>query len=239
MIRENLHSEVFVKKLFDEMSKTYGIVHLFSSLGFAYLWRKQAVNALPRKNIQSIADLMTGGAECLPHIHRRYGLSAKTDLIDWSENMCAQAGKTVSRSNAQYSNVLRCSALEVPVGNHHYDAVVCTFGLKTLHDIELAKFAKEIRRILKPGGHFSILEFSIPANSFIRFFFRLYVKHYIPFLGRIFLGNPDNYRMLWIYTEKFRNCDRMASILRKEGLQVYSKSYLCGSATHLTGHFQS
>jgi demethylmenaquinone methyltransferase/2-methoxy-6-polyprenyl-1,4-benzoquinol methylase len=33
-----------------------------------------------------------------------------------------------------------------------------------------------------------------------------YLKHIIPGIGRLLLGNPENYRMLGVYTEKFGNC---------------------------------
>ncbi|MBE2214163.1 MAG: hypothetical protein IAE82_09860 [Opitutaceae bacterium] len=41
------HAEAFIKRLFDEMAQTYGLVNMISSLGFAYFWRRRAVRALP------------------------------------------------------------------------------------------------------------------------------------------------------------------------------------------------
>ena len=87
---EDIHAERYVKSLFDEMSKTYGAVNLLSSLGFAYLWRRLAVHSLS-KDCEVVADLMTGGAECLSHIRGRFGHAAKVDLVDWCGNMCNRA----------------------------------------------------------------------------------------------------------------------------------------------------
>lgn len=232
---QDIHSESYVKGLFNEMSQTYGLVNILSSLGFAYLWRKLAVHSIPRKSTH-ICDLMTGGAECLPHIKNRFGAGAEVHLVDWCANMCERAHMTVARHRHTNCAIINASALELPSKDASYDAVISTFGLKTLAPHEFALLAKEIRRILKPGGTVSLLEFSIPHQPFIRFFFRLYVKYYVPFLGWIFLGNPDNYRMLWRYTEEFQSCRKALQTFQQEGFEIELKSHFFGSATQLLGH---
>ena len=237
MDREDIHSENFVKELFDEMSKTYGVVNLLSSLGFAYLWRRQAVFSISTSNEgPRICDLMTGGAECLSHIKKNFGSECEVDLVDWCENMCERADSTVKRHGHEKCTVVHSSALDLPVAKASYDAVVSTFGLKTLGPGEIEDLAKEIKRVLKPGGSISLLEFSMPSNRLIRFFFRLYVKMYVPFLGWVFLGNPDNYRMLWRYTKEFGSCEEALEAFRKEGFEVSFKSRFFGSATQILGH---
>ncbi|SHI64210.1 demethylmenaquinone methyltransferase / 2-methoxy-6-polyprenyl-1,4-benzoquinol methylase [Rubritalea squalenifaciens DSM 18772] len=183
----DIHSERFVKSLFSEMSRTYGVVNLLSSLGFAYFWRKLAVRALPKDSLQ-VCDLMTGGAECLTHMRTHFGKETRMELVDWCEDMCARARQTVRRYHGKQVEVINASALALPSQDASYDAVVSTFGLKTLSPDELLDFVREVKRVLKPGGSISLLEFSMPENAMVRFFFRLYVKFYVPFLGWLFLG---------------------------------------------------
>lgn len=230
----DIHAETYVKGLFDEMAQTYGIVNILSSLGFAYIWRKQALASIPRDCIR-IADLMCGGGESLPHILRRCGPSAEVCLVDWSESMCERAERTLSRKRANLCRIVHCNTLNLPDEANSYDAVVSTFGLKTLSPSEHRLFANELKRILKPGGVFSLLEFSLPENPLIQFFFRLYVKYYVPFLGWIFLGNPDNYRMLWKYTKEFSNCRKLIPAFEAADFKVEYKSHFFGSATQLVG----
>ncbi len=231
---EDIHSENYVKGLFNEMSQTYGIVNILSSLGFAYFWRKQAVSSIPAQGTR-ICDLMTGGAECLSHIKNRFGPECEVHLVDWCENMCSRAKSTIERHGHKNCTVIHSSALNLPAEDQSYDAVVSTFGLKTLAPQEIEALAKEIKRVLKPAGKVSLLEFSVPANRMIRFFFRIYVKIYVPFLGRVFLGNPDNYRMLWVYTKEFDSCMRTLDTFRKEGFKIELKSRFLGSATQVVG----
>jgi demethylmenaquinone methyltransferase / 2-methoxy-6-polyprenyl-1,4-benzoquinol methylase len=234
---EDIHSERYVKGLFNEMSQTYGIVNILSSLGFAYLWRKQAVQSIPSQ-CSRICDLMTGGAECLSHIKNRFGSKCEVHLVDWCENMCKRADSTVKRHSHGNCTVINSSALSLPAEDQRYDAVVSTFGLKTLAPKEIEELAKEIKRVLKPGGSVSMLEFSMPQNRFILFFFRIYVKIYVPLLGWAFLGNPDNYRMLWRYTKEFQSCERALKAFRKEGFEIDLKSRFFGSATQIVGYAQ-
>lgn len=230
----DIHSESFVKGLFDEMAQIYGLVNLFSSLGFAWLWRRQAVHALAADS-RRICDLMTGGAECLEHIKKHHGNDCEVDLVDWSAGMCQRAEATVERGENGRCRVLEASALEMPVEDCFYDAVVSNFGLKALTPNEVQQLAKEVKRILKPGGSLSMLEFSMPASGFIRFFFRLYVKFYVPFLGWVFLGNPDNYRMLWRYTREFGDCRQAYDAFVKEGFVLEYRTHFFGSATQIVG----
>lgn len=235
---EDIHSENYVKGLFNEMSQTYGIVNILSSLGFAYFWRKQAVRSIPGQGAR-ICDLMTGGAECLTHIKKRFGPECEVHLVDWCENMCSRANSTIERHDYKNCTVIHSSALNLPSEDRSFDAVVSTFGLKTLAPHEIEALVREIKRVLKPGGTVSLLEFSVPANRFIRFFFRIYVKICVPLLGWVFLGNPDNYRMLWRYTKEFESCKKTLDTFLREGFEVELKSRFLGSATQIVGSVHS
>lgn len=54
----------------------------------------------------------------------------------------------------------------------------------------------ETKRILKPGGQFSFIEVSKPNNKLLKLFYGFYLGKLIPILSRLFLGNPEEYKML-------------------------------------------
>lgn len=226
----DIHDEQFVRALFDEMAKTYGLVNMISSLGFAYFWRKLAVGLIPISS-KRICDIMTGQGECLGHVKRRHGVEVEIDLVDLSSVMCVRAKQTKERVGISKGKVFNTHAQEIPVPDDHYDAIVSTFGMKTLSDGNLKDLSRELYRVIKPKGEVSILEFSIPPNPVIRFLFKIYVKHYVPLLDRFFLGNPDNYRLLWTYTQDFLNCHRLIPIFERAGFHVQFQSHFFGSAT--------
>ncbi len=228
----DLHGAPYVRRLFDEMAKTYGIVHLLSSLGFAYWWRRRAVLAIP-EGARQVGDLMAGGGECLPHLKRRFGAGIDVRLVDFSPAMCRRARAAIVRHGCHGCRVLEADATVAPAGPACFDAVVSTFGLKTLSESELVGLVRALRQMLRPGGTASLLEFSIPRSRLLRLPFKLYVAYYVPLLGWLLLGNPDNYRHLWRYTESFGNCDRLARLLGEHGFSVRAHDYFFGSATHL------
>lgn len=231
---QNIYSPEYIKHLFDEMAQTYGVVNMISSLGFTCTWRKTCVHTI-KGEAAHVCDLMTGGGECLSHIKKNFGPTVKVDLVDWSDVMCQRARNNIARNKYQNSEVICCNALNLPKPNNIYDVVYSTFGLKTLTDEELVLLATEIKRVLKPGGRFCLLEFSVPTNCLLRPFFQLYVKYLVPVMGWLFLGNPDNYRMLWQYTAAFGNCDKVQRIFTGHGFQTNISSFFFGSATQIHG----
>ncbi|HRE83721.1 MAG TPA: class I SAM-dependent methyltransferase [Opitutaceae bacterium] len=234
MNEPGVHDPENVRSLFDEMAKTYGYVHLFSSLGFAYFWRKACARQIPRESLQ-VLDVMSGSGECVTHLIPWLGAATKIQMVDFSASMCAAAQRNLNRWKNPNVEVLNGDALSLPFRDDGFDAVTSTFGLKTLSMDQLAQFARELYRVVRPGGVVSLLEFSIPDRPYLIPFFRFYVKHYVPFLGRIFLGNPDNYRMLWKYTVGFGDCSTAMPAFRAAGFKLELRRYFFGSATHLVG----
>ena len=62
-----------------------------------------------------------------------------------------------------------------------------------------------------------------------------YLENIIPMIGRLFMGNPENYRMLNVYTEAFENCQSTATAFRAAGLETSVRIFFFGCATGLVG----
>jgi len=79
--------------------------------------------------------------------------------------------------------------LDHSIPDESADAVVSTFGLKTLRG-QCKKLAEEIHRVLKPGGNLSLLEISVPAFTPLRFLYMCYLKYIVPLFGQITTWKP-------------------------------------------------
>jgi len=66
-------------------------------------------------------------------------------------------------------------------------------------------------------------------------FYRFYLQRVIPILGKLFLGSPDEYKMLWRYTEKFENAKNAMAIFANAGLETKFNTYFYGCATGFYG----
>ncbi|MFP6905125.1 MAG: class I SAM-dependent methyltransferase [Verrucomicrobiota bacterium] len=230
----NIYGQAFIADLFDEMSRTYDRVNHITSLGFSSRWRNQCASHLAYKPDAVIFDLMTGMGECWPSLLP--GLtSGRIVAIDFSEGMLYHAHARKTKLDTERVQIHQADVLANEFPEASADHIICAFGLNTLTPGQIAQLGVEIARLLKPGGTYSILEISVPRIPLLRGLYLFYLKHVIPLIGQLFLGNPDNYRMLGVYTERFGDCAAAVERFRACGLSAMYHSYFFGCATGLTG----
>ncbi|HYH68646.1 MAG TPA: class I SAM-dependent methyltransferase [Urbifossiella sp.] len=230
-----LYEPRFVRALFDEMAETYGVINLVSSFGFAARWRKQCVRALGAQPGWSVLDLMTGMGELCPDLARAVGPAGSIRAVDLSPEMCRRAARTAARCACR-TEVLEADALLNDIPPASADAVVSSFGLKTFSADQTRRLAGQVAVYLKPGGRFAFVEISVPPGRWLRRPYLFYLNRVIPLVGRVLLGNPDNYRMLGVYTERFGDCGAARREFELAGLVTEERSYFFGCATGLCGY---
>ncbi len=138
-------------------------MNLISSFGFSARWRRQCLDAVHLAPGMSVVDLMTGMGELLGGVDRRLEGRGRIVAIDLSPEMCRRAQESSGRCE---SVVTTCEAdvLEYPFEEGFADAVVCSFGLKTLSPNQIERLAEKVSRLLKSGGTFAFLEISVPPS---------------------------------------------------------------------------
>ncbi len=232
---ENIYSSAYVKALFDEMAQTYGPVNLISSFGFAKGWRDTCIREAGLQSGMTVYDWMSGMGECWASILAKIGSGGQIAALDISPVMCAKSMD--NRAYHKHGNVTITAqdVLENHLPDESADCVISTFGLKTFDTNQQHQLAGEIWRVLKPRGTFSLLEISVPKNPLLRVPYLFYIKTCIPLIGRLWLGNPDNYRMLGRYTTAFRNCTGMQTALEQTGFLVQFHTHFFGCATSVSG----
>ena len=231
----DIYDPKFVKGLFNEMSSTYGITNYISSFGFCQRWREKCIGLSDIKPGMRVYDLMTGMGECWHLINQRLQNEGELVALDFSEEMCTKAYLRKKRMPDLSIEIIKEDFLDNELETESADCIVSAFGLKTFSEEQMRTVANEIARILRPGGNFSLLEISVPRNPFINYPYMKYLKYCIPFTGKILLGNPNNYRMLGIYTELFGDCKYMASLLKEAGLSVSMQEFFYGCSTAVCG----
>jgi ubiquinone/menaquinone biosynthesis methyltransferase len=229
---QSLYDVDSVRILFDEMASTYGRVNLISSLGFAARWRHLSVAALPVASPRArMVDLMSGTGELWRSIALHESAVNEVVAIDISAQMMLRA----PRRQPFVITVREEDVLQTQLPSGSFDAVVSSFGLKTFDTDQQQALSCVVARLLRPGGVFSFVEISVPSNTVLRALYMFYINRIIPLLGRVFLGNPANYRLLGAYTEAFHNCRHFAECLRAAGLQAEFTNYFFGCASGVTG----
>jgi len=230
-----LYDPQFVAGLFDEMAETYGLVNYISSFGFCKRWRERCVAMADIAPGMTVYDLMTGMGECWPSIDAALEGAGRVVALDISSTMCRRAHTHIPQMEVPVQ-LLQQNMLQNTLLSGQADRVVSCFGLKTFSSEQRATLADEIARLLVPGGRFSLLEISVPPAPVLQAPYMFYLKHVIPQIGQLFLGNPDNYRLLGVYTERFGQIDPFVQKLRNAGLVPMRHRLFFGCATAVTGY---
>lgn len=229
---ENLYDSTTVRALFDEMSLTYGLVNLIASFGFAVRWRHQAVKNLYLSKDAHIVDLMSGMNELCRSISKYSAKPLHVTAVDFSSEMVHKA-----RMNWPFTVTTHLAdVFEWDFLPSSADAVMSSFGLKTFDDARQRELASRVASLLRPAGVFSFVEISVPPARPLQWLYMFYLARVIPWIGRLCLGNPENYRKLALYTRGFKNCRKFAAYLREEGLEVVEINYFFGCATGVRGY---
>ncbi len=233
---DNIYNPEFVKGLFNRMSSSYERMNYLTSFGFSIRWRTQFLDPLTETDQQiEIIDLLAGMGETWKSVKRKFP-NANLSALDFSEAMIKNAKYKSEKYFGNKVTLLHQDVLESGLPSNHFDVVICAFGLKTFNNEQLKVLATETKRILKEGGQFSFVEVSKPKISILKLFYGFYLGQVIPILGRLLLGNPTEYKMLWRYTDKFENSKKASEIFCNVGLKTTFNSYFFDCATGFSGH---
>ena len=229
-----IYESGFVATLFDRMASTYDLVNFLTSFGFSERWRSQFVARAAIRPGTAVYDLMCGQGECWGSTARQAG-QTRLIALDISQEMLRGAARRTSRHPQLRVGLSRQNALRTGFPDGCADSVICAFGVKTLSADQQDQFAGEIARLLKPGGTFSIIEVSVPRGWMFERPYMFYLKKVIPLLGSVLLGDPQDYRMLGVYTERFADCQGISEALSRRGLDVTYHAYFFGCASGVSG----
>ena len=97
------------------------------------------------------------------------------------------------------------------------DAVTAAFGIRNFADLD--KGLAEMCRVLKPGGHLSIVELTTPVSFPMKQLFHIYSHTVLPIYGRLISKDTSAYSYLTKTIEAFPQGERMVEILQKAGFR--------------------
>ena len=88
----------------------------------------------------------------------------KVILTDLSEDMLKIAAENASKRGIKNVETVSCDVSELPFDDNTFDAISCRMGFMFFPDMELA--AKEMHRVLKPGGRIATAVWGGPEGNF-------------------------------------------------------------------------
>ena len=204
----------FVKKMFDDISKSYDFLNHFLSLGIDIYWRKRFIKKLNIKNNNTILDVACGTGDISFEIEKRF--SANVTGIDISPKMIQIAKEKSKKKNIKKIHFIVGDAEELPVETNSVDHITISYGFRNISNYD--KALSEFYRVLKPGGKLGILEFSHPKPKAIGVLFKFYFHHILPKIAGFF-SRSDAYRYLPESVDFFPSRSDMCNKIIKAGFQ--------------------
>lgn len=182
--------------MFGRIARGYDAANVILSGGLDRWWRRQLVATVRRNAPASVLDVATGSGDVAFALARALGPSVPVLGLDFCPPMLAQAeAKQRAAPAGRYAHVSfrPGDGLDLPLADASQDAATISFGLRNLAD--RARGLSELRRVLRPGGHLHILEFSQPYRWF-RPLYYLYLRHWLPHVAGWVTGDRAAYDYL-------------------------------------------
>ncbi|MDD2285863.1 MAG: bifunctional demethylmenaquinone methyltransferase/2-methoxy-6-polyprenyl-1,4-benzoquinol methylase UbiE [Paludibacter sp.] len=166
--------------LFDKISSHYDRFNNVISWGMAHIWRRKSVAFLKKYTPEKILDIATGTADMILVINNI--LKPKTIIgIDISAKMMEIGRQKVMKKQlASKVDFQIQNAASLSFENNTFDAVTIAFGIRNFEKLSQSMY--EINRVLKPNGHFLILEVNQPQKGIMLLFYKFYISIYMLFV---------------------------------------------------------
>jgi demethylmenaquinone methyltransferase/2-methoxy-6-polyprenyl-1,4-benzoquinol methylase len=211
---ETIGKKQQVAKMFNNISGRYDFLNHFLSLGIDIRWRKKAIQFLKPFQPKTILDVATGTGD---FAFEAMALNPdKITGVDISEGMLDVGKKKVKTAGlSEKIELLYGDSENLPFKDNSFDAVIVAFGVRNFENLD--KGLSEIQRVIKPGGHIVVLEFSKPSGSPWKQLYHVYSKYILPLIGRLISKDKSAYTYLPESVQAFPDGDRFLGHLTLAG----------------------
>lgn len=211
--------EASMAGMFNRIAPRYDFLNRMLSFRRDVYWRKQVVRQLPKGPDLVVIDIATGTGDLAIAMCQQAPNVAKVYGIDVSDAMMAYGHYKMEDLGLLPKIELRgCSASDLLFDDATFDAATVAFGVRNFSDLDLS--LKEMARVLKPGGRALVLEFSMPKNPIVRFFYLLYFRHLLPIIGGWLSKDADAYQYLNTSVESFETNESFKKRMSDSGFDV-------------------
>jgi demethylmenaquinone methyltransferase/2-methoxy-6-polyprenyl-1,4-benzoquinol methylase len=205
-----------VHEQFTPIADTYDRADALLSLGLHFLWKRATVRRLGLAPGDGVLDVCGGTADLALLAANRLGPSGLAVVYDFNRPMMEAGRRKSARSrNGRNISFVQGDAEQLAFPEAAFDAVTVGLGLRNLVNLDLG--LREIHRVLKPGGRFAALEFSLPSRRWQRSLYAFYSFRLMLPAARLITGTDGPFRYLAESIRVFDPPEGVAGRLRGAG----------------------
>ena len=205
--------------IFTAVPPSYDLINRLFTWRLDERWRKKAAGLCLENKPQKIMDLCTGTGDLAIRFAAMADASAEITGYDYSQPMLDIASQKALKKSHPGIHFMLGDAAEMPFPDGYFDSIGIAFAFRNLtyKNSDSKRFLAEIFRVVKPGGRFIIVESSQPKNGLLRFFFKVYTKTMVYYIGSWISGNRIAYRYLANSVIDYYKPEAVTDLLKSSG----------------------
>jgi len=212
-----------VRRLFGSIARRYDLANHLLSGGLDFWWRRRAAKIVREWQPSRVLDLATGSGDLALALAK-----ACPDAEVLGADFCLPMLLAAQRKGI--ANLVQADGMALPFPDAVFDTVTIAFGLRNMESWQ--RGLAEIARVLRPGGHLLVLDFSIPRAPF-RGLYRFYLHRVLPLFARLLTGDRGAYEYLGASIEKFPAGAEMNTMIEAAGFADANCEPLTGGIVSL------
>jgi len=205
-----------VDEHFDSIASKYDWMNTILSFGLHYAWKRVAVRISGIKPGDLVLDVCGGTADLALLAAALVGSTGHVLVYDINRAMMRRGqAKVAAAGLSQRVLFVQGDAERISFPDGSFDAVMVGFGIRNF--VHLQEGLTEMHRVLKKGGGFTCLEFSMPGPAWFRALYNFYSFIIMPLAGKILAGTRQAYTYLPESIRLFPLPDELSSMLGNIG----------------------
>ncbi|MGB0632065.1 MAG: class I SAM-dependent methyltransferase [Alphaproteobacteria bacterium] len=206
--------KTMVRGVFSSVAGRYDLMNDLMSGGLHRLWKAALLDRLNPRDGELLLDVAGGTGDIADGFLKRGGGTAIICDIN-ADMLTAGQDRSLDRGSAHGPLRVCGDAAALPVPDATADSCTIVFGLRNVTQRQAA--LSEMRRALKPGGHFICMEFSPAVLPQLKPVYDAYSFRVLPWLGQRIAQDGDSYRYLAESIRQFPEPETLAAEMADAG----------------------
>jgi demethylmenaquinone methyltransferase/2-methoxy-6-polyprenyl-1,4-benzoquinol methylase len=225
-----------VDDVFTSIARRYDLMNDLMSGGLHRIWKDTVVNMLRPPHGPApyrVLDVAGGTGDIAFRILDAAGDGTHVTVLDINADMLA-VGEERARERgipADRIDFVEANAEALPQPDRSFDAYTIAFGIRNVPRIDVA--LSEAYRVLKRGGRFVCLEFSLVDTPVLDRMYDAYSFTVIPVIGRVVTGDEQSYRYLVESIRRFPRPDEFSEMIAAAGFSRVTQRPLSAGIVHI------